>query len=200
LFRGRKRRIRALVAVFSFIILGGVLAGQLPASATTGVDGFTVLYATRGNVAHHCQVIGGANGYQAVICEDLLTGASDGEYYVEGQIEAYCQTTSGAPVKCAAITAGGVLGQGANPPDPTGWVNCGAAAGATQACPGGRLDVQTVPYWYSSTTGCDSYPNSNFDVWMVAEAYDVGINVPGGGQTFFANTQGYETGHYYICY
>lgn len=47
MFSGRKRRIRALVAVFSFIILGGVLAGQLPASATTGVDGFTVLYATR---------------------------------------------------------------------------------------------------------------------------------------------------------
>ena len=61
MFSGRKRRIRALVAVFSFILLGGVLAGQLPASATTGVDGFTVLYATRGNVAHHCQVIGGAN-------------------------------------------------------------------------------------------------------------------------------------------
>lgn len=200
MLRGRRRRIRALVAVFSFILLGGVLAGQLPASATTGVDGFTVLYATRGNIAHHCQVIGGANGYQAVICEDLLTGASDGEYYVKGQIEAYCQTNSGAPVKCAAITAGGVLGQGANPPQSTGWVNCGAAAGATQACPGGRLDVQTVPYWYSSTTGCDSYPNSNFDVWMVAEAYDVGINVPGGGQTFFANTKGYETGHYYICY
>jgi hypothetical protein len=33
-----------------------------------------------------------------------------------------------------------------------------------------------------------------------AQSYDVGINVPGAGQAFFANTQGYETGHYYICY
>lgn len=49
-------------------------------------------------------------------------------------------------------------------------MNRDAASGATEACPGGRLDVQAYRYWHAWTTGWDSYPNSNFDVCMVAQA------------------------------
>lgn len=138
-----------------------------------------------------------------MICADLVTGYSGGHYYVEGQIEALCQSTSGAAERCAAITAGGegnLLGFGGSPAEETDYEACGSASGATTICPTGRLYLDTAPYWYDTTTGCDSYPNSNYDVWQVVEAYGIGINVAGSGQTFFTNTSSLSTGHYYICY
>jgi hypothetical protein len=78
---------------------------------------------------------------------------------------------TGISLSRAGPPASASTGQGANPPDQTGFVNRSAASSATEACPGGRLDVQAYQYWYYSTTGRDSsYPNSNFDGWMVAQA------------------------------
>jgi len=52
-----------------------MMAAMTPASAATGTDGFTILYASQGNIAHHCEVIGSDSyGSEAIVCVDILTG------------------------------------------------------------------------------------------------------------------------------
>jgi hypothetical protein len=102
----RKRSLAALALTASALILGT----SLPASATTGTDGFTILHAGYGDSAHVCGVVGSDDGYQAVVCADIITSeVTPTDYYAYGQIWAYCQKGSGSTavdVQCANVDFG----------------------------------------------------------------------------------------------
>lgn len=62
------------------------MAAIAPASAATGVDGFTILYAAEGNTAHHREVIGSDSlGNEGVVCADILTGTTSTDYWSKGR-------------------------------------------------------------------------------------------------------------------
>lgn len=198
-----KRGRRSIIAILAAAMLAvtGIGLGAQPAGASTGVDGFTVLNASKSEIAHHCTIIGVSGAYQAVECADIFTGPSGqyGTYWAQGGIEVMCASLLlNTTVACKTMNASGWLADGSvgivyGTPN----ILCGTGDVNVPACPSGRDTARTGAIYYSSTTGCDSYPNSYWDVWASVDS-DIIVTLPNGAQ--FSTDSGYGTGHYYICW
>ena len=85
------RKLRGLIAV-PLMAIAALLAGIMPASAATGPDGFTILYADSANIVHQCGVVvTNSAGYEGVVCVDINTYADSSGYYATGAVEVICQ-------------------------------------------------------------------------------------------------------------
>ena len=181
-------------ALFTF------LSVQAPASATTGVDGFTVLYASHGDQAHHCEIAVKAGSYQAVICVDILTEIDAGSHSADGygRVEVICQTSTGAYAPCKRIVVTGTDGRGGGGIRTFGD-SCGDGAGSS-ACPWERFyATENVAEWLPASSSCDTQPNSDYDEWTVITDSNADVVLP-SGQEFTVPIGSFSTGHYYICY
>lgn len=208
-------------AVFLSLAVFGILNTAATANAATGVDGFQILNASTNGFAHKCTVIGSDNRNpqdQAVVCADIFT-RPDGDYgdAAYGQIEAYCQQNSNVGttvVRCAQINIAGNESVFANALRGREWISTHRCGHQYISCPTGRLEIPTGYYSYDSNTpGCSSYPNSENDVWMIAQggtsthdtSSPVAIELPNSDQWTYLGTgntndgTGLSTGHYYIC-
>jgi hypothetical protein len=199
-----KRGIAALALTASAVVLGT----SIPASAATGTDGFPILYASYADLAHHCTVVGHAvDGYEAVVCADILTSeVNSSDYSAIGQVEAYCQTTAGVTVQCANIQAGTTLYDAVGEQVGPVVIYCGHSQGA---CSTGKNVLSTLEsngsqFEYTSNAGCSTTPSSDHDVWDEVSAE---IELP-KSDTYFSLEQGggndsdgsvFTTGHYYVC-
>jgi hypothetical protein len=201
--RGRRLyRVAAIIAAAAGIMMGVVS----PASADTGSDGFTILYASSQQGAHKCNVIGDDGTYQAVVCSDLVTAENSTQYDVHGQAEAICQrSTTHAVVPCKSINLVTSLATG------NGSVSAAAGSGCwgRDPCPDGRFYVSTGNWVYNianSAPACWSNAGSAYLQWDVVwgQGWDTYIQTPDGSTYYLANAQlndgsNESTGHYYIC-
>lgn len=201
----RKTKWRGVAGVL-FAVFGILISTSLPAKADTGAGGFPIIGADDGYMVHKCEVIGSADGYQAVVCVNILTGASDADqtYWFEGTMQAYCQTDAGVKVQCANIVAEGVFANGDGWQDDIGSRACGHTYGA---CPAGGETL--VEGTYTSDYG--DYPNcflydANDDAWMVAYGGNTQIELPVSDDTIelgYPNGgndgANYSSGHYLVC-
>jgi hypothetical protein len=202
-----RRPLRRGVLAILFAVAAG-LATALPASAATGAGGFTILGALDGAVVHHCEVIGSADGYQAVVCVDITTGPEDDnqQYYAKGAIEVYCQKDSGVTVQCANIYAEGVFANGDGDQDDAGSYACGHAYGA---CPSGRVVLPEGTYTYDTSgaePNCYLYDTGETAVWTVAYGGNTQIELPVSDKTIELDASNggndginYSSGHYLVC-
>lgn len=188
----RKRFAAALGIVTALIVAGTAL----PASADTGPDGFPILYAAAGAAAHHCEVLGGRDrlGNEAVICTDLWT-SDNGDYYVRGAVEGFCQNAADVVVQCSNVVLTSELSSGNGKHIITKITSCGHLAGA---CPVGRWKVYTGWFKYTTNSGCASNPDSLNQVWNIAVPLETYIDLP-GTDAHRSLGPSYSTGHYYIC-
>lgn len=190
----RGRRLFKLAAIL-FAAVGMIMSAITPASAATGTDGFTILYAGEGNVAHHCEVIGSDSyGSEAIVCVDILTGTESTDYWAHGQIEAFCQK-NGVTEQCAQVDVTGTWANGAGEDSGMGTWVCGHQFGA---CSTGRNYLTSSTMYYSSASGCSSEPNSIYDVWTVATTVEFRIELPVSDSWIYLGSN-YSTGHYYVC-
>ena len=176
--------------------------------------GLPILYASAGDQAHKCVVIGSAydadsgvsTTVEGVVCADVLTAATSGGYTAKAQLELLCQTTAGADVQCADVIAEGEL---SNEPGgvvaSTGAYQCGHTYGA---CATGRNYVQTGTYSYSgeSMSDCSSNTGAATDTWGLAVGGgDTKIELPGSDDWVSLSTSNADdggnqsTGHNYVC-
>jgi hypothetical protein len=195
------------LAIAALAVPGILLGTSMSASAATGTDGFPVLFASYADTAHHCTVVGKpVDGYEGVMCADILTSeVNSSDYYGIGQIEVYCQTTTGVTVQCADIDSYGFLYSADGEELPIEFA-CGHANGA---CSSGRNTISTLglngqQVWYQSNADCSTAPDSDHDVWQEVGGdielpkSDAWVDLPeGGGNT--GDGLDFTTGHYYIC-
>lgn len=177
-------------------------------------DGLPILYASAGDQAHKCVVIGSAydadsgvgTTVEGVVCADVLTAATSGGYTAKAQLELLCQTTAGADVQCADVIAEGEL---SNEPGgvvaSTGAYQCGHTYGA---CATGRNYIQTGTYSYSgvSMSDCSSNTGAATDTWGLAVGGgSTKIELPGSDDWVSLSTSNADdganqsTGHNYVC-
>ncbi|MEY9863622.1 hypothetical protein ABH935_009275 [Catenulispora sp. GAS73] len=192
-------RTAALLTGLALIATLGIPA----ANADTGSDGFPILYASVGQEAHKCEVIGSDQyGNQAVICADLMTiptfDLSSNNvyypYYVWAEAEALCQTSAGVVEQCANILVNAEVADGAVGAAGSSSSVCGHAAGA---CPVGRLTADTNFLSYNSSVGCSSDPH--YDVWgIVLGGGATVIELPKSGKNITLGSN-FSTGHNWIC-
>lgn len=202
--RGRRLyRLAAIVSAAAAIMLGMVS----PASADTGADGITILYASSHQMAHKCNVIGDDGTYQAVLCSDLVTAENSTQYDVHGQAEAICQTSSTPHVivACESVSIVTSLATG------NGSVSAGYGplCGGDVPCPDGRYYVSTPNWVYNianAAPACWSNAGSAYDQWDVVwgSKYYTYIQIPGGTTYYLAYANlndgaNESTGHYFIC-
>jgi hypothetical protein len=185
---------RGLIAAAIMAI--AMLAGNaLPASADTGPDGLTILYADDGDLVHDCVQIGtDQEGYDAVVCVDIDTYGSGDTYYATGEIEAYCQDGSAADlVNCDSITIDGIFANQSH----GGYEETTSCSGS--ACGGGRFIYAIDTFDYTNTDCTTALSN---EIWAEA-AGDTQIDTPGGGDftvADYANDgDNYSTDHYWVC-
>ncbi|HEX3513595.1 MAG TPA: hypothetical protein VHT26_06310 [Trebonia sp.] len=187
-----------------FVAALGVMAGlaitsiAVPASAATGPDGFTILYASQAQGAHKCEVVGTRDQYgnEGVVCADLWTSSDGaGHYFVRGDVEAYCQNSANVVVECPSIESESQLTAGNGVSTRTPIFGCG---GALAACPVGRWNDYTDGFEYTTNTGCASNPDSLNQVWNVALMGGTFIELPQSDKTVTPSAN-WSTGHYYIC-
>ena len=184
-----------------------------PSSTTvTDADGFPILYASTGQQAHACTVIGSAadsnigETVEGVVCADIITSSGSGGYAIQGQLELYCQTTAAVDVQCADVIAKGEL---SNALDgvvaSTGSYQCGHSYGS---CATGRNYVKTGSYSYSGITmsDCSSNGGSATDAWNLALGSGATeIELPGSDKWVTLSSSNandnpnQSTGHQYIC-
>jgi hypothetical protein len=180
-----------------------------PARADTGAGGLPILYASSGQQAHKCNVIGDDGSYQAVVCSDLVTAEDSTNYDVHGRAEAYCQTSSThVVVNCLRIAVETELATGNGARTANYGVECDPDLTHTP-CPSGRLYVSTPNWVYNIAAAeggaCSSNAGSAYVQWDV---------VLGDGLTFIETPDQYywslgssnandgyneSTGHYFIC-
>ncbi len=181
-----------------FVAAVAFIGMAMPASASTGIDGFTILSASHGGYVHKCEVVGSADGYQAVVCVDVETyylGTDD--YESGGAMEVLCQTDAGVTVRCANIYAEGVLANAAGGRGYAGSYACGHTYGL---CPSGRATIgaNAIYKYTNGSPSCYETANSENEVWMVAYAYNTQIELPVSGKTVELNSN-FSSGHYLIC-
>ncbi len=187
-------------AAAALLAVTAVLGTSVAADAATGAGGIPILYASQGTIAHTCIVIGSSGGYQGVVCTDLVPGELGNQYWVDGRIEAICQTTAGVTVRCGGAYVDGVL---ANGQGSTAQIlgNCGDGSAS---CSTGR-NYYSSSFTYYSPFGCASNTFSPTQVWAVAygSSYNLtGVQLPNGNWVWLrAGNDGtnQSTGHYYIC-
>lgn len=199
-----KLKFAAAAALTAFIAVVGT---SMSAHAATGAGGITILHASNGDMAHQCTVIGEVDGYQGVVCADLLTGLLGSQYWVEGRVEAYCQTDAGVEVQCADVDLlYGEMADGGGGNTLIGGTQCGHSYGP---CSTGRNYAYSRSNFYYDTStypvSCSSSTGSITQVWAVAAGGVVGIELPKSDKWVYLSTAnsndgGNEsTGHYYIC-
>jgi hypothetical protein len=190
-------------------------SGHTPSSSSTAVtdaDGLPILYASTGQEAHVCNVIGSASDsnidetVEGIVCADILTSADSGGYVAQGQLELYCQTSAGADVQCADVIAQGELANAVGGVvETTGSYQCGHSYGN---CATGRNYVKTGTYSYSgiSMSTCSSNAGSTTDAWGLAVGGgDTKIELPGSDEWVSLSSanandgSNQSTGHNYIC-
>jgi hypothetical protein len=208
------RRIPAR-ALLTVAAAAGLLFA-VPASANADPDNLPILYGWEDGFAHQCQVIGVAHrGYEAVVCSDLIAG--DGgtmdqpDYYVEGQTEIYCQTTSGTVVGCEGVWVNSQLSSGAGVLSaiaPWTW-GCGTYYSEI-ACGGDgqRNYIIDGSAAWSDPSGedpsCDTDLSSANQVWnVVFGSGDTYVQLPNSGDVVTLETgndgANESTEHYFIC-
>ncbi|HUN36930.1 MAG TPA: serine/threonine-protein kinase [Trebonia sp.] len=179
-----------------------------PSPAGTPDDyGFTILDASSSEEVHHCEQLGiDRRGYQAIICFDIDTYASGGNYYATGEVEALCQTIAGAIVQCPQITLAGSFTEGVEGSTlvQKSW-SCG---GSSAACPDGRwVQTLTTFEWSDSdSAGCSNGTTLTTDVWtnVVGPATQIELPVSDATYALSASDGGtdgddYSSGHYWVC-
>jgi hypothetical protein len=190
-------KIKYLLAVAATATVAALGGSALPASATTGPDGFTILYADSGNVVHDCEVLGtDPSGYQAVVCLDINTGANSSGYWASGSVETMCDHGSAASiVACPYIVSDADFANAAQTYPTTASQSCSGN------CPNGRWIIPIATFDY--TGGHDCTESAGHDVWNVAFS-DLTIGTPGG--SYFDlypggsnDGENYSTGHYWVC-
>jgi len=190
-----------------------VISRAALASADTGPDGFTILYADSGDIVHHCEIIGSDYGepytgsapttLEAVVCVDINTYGGSAGYYATGAVEAFCEENDNASetFPCPMINIHGIFANGDSPAT-TASYNCDGD------CGGGRPTSYTATYDY--TGGADCTSSSGHDVWSEAAGnttiylptysdglvYDSLYEVATGGANDGAN---YSSGHFWVC-
>jgi hypothetical protein len=176
------------------------------ASAATGADGFPILNAADGNVAHTCEILGTDDDFhEAIVCVDINTMVSGGEAFAQSEVEAYCQTTAGTVVQCANITAEGEIATGGTFGTMSYDKLCGHQHGA---CPTGRetLNGAWVAVSAEGDGTCGQVLDSNAQVWSVAIGGETSIELPGSDDTYTLSLTSpndgtnESTGHYFVCY
>jgi hypothetical protein len=193
----RKLRGMGLLAV-PLLALAALLGSVLPATAATGPDGFTILDADSGNVAHHCEVLGtNGNGVQAVVCVDIDTYGDSSGYYATGAIEAYCQDGSASYlVACSYIHIDGIFAN-----QDSGATTAGYTCNGD--CPSGRKILYVTTYDYTGGANCTS--SSGHDVWTeaagdtVMDTPDIGSWSIGTAYHTANDGSNYSSGHYWVC-
>ncbi|HEX7162363.1 MAG TPA: hypothetical protein VF223_14150 [Trebonia sp.] len=198
-----KRKAASLLALAVF----GVLGTSATANASTGADGFPVLRASVEQFAHQCIVLGSDNqGTQGVMCADVETyPTGNGSYQAVGQIEAYCQTGSGSTateLTCAQVHVSGTFANGAGGRNGMGEYDCGHQFGS---CASLRNEWESSWFGWDTTTGCDSNPNSSYDVWtVILGGGESGIELPGSDKWVYLvygnDGLGESSGHNYVCW
>jgi hypothetical protein len=194
----RKRaRWSVLLALVTLVV--ALIGMEMPASAADGG-----LYAASNDEAHSCKIIGSADGYQAVVCADILTGKSDSiDYYAKGQIEVYCQTDSGTVVRCANIYAEGVFADLLGDHYDSGSYACGHTYGS---CPAGRVVIVEGQETYPSDVQCGRAGYEQTEVWTVVYGGNTQIELPGSDKTIELDASNgndginYSSGHYLACW
>jgi hypothetical protein len=184
--------------------------GDTVAHGTAAAESIPILYASQGGTAHQCTVIGSAPykgiTYQGVVCADLHTGMdSNGNIWYRGEIEAYCQTSSGAEVQCANVEATGAATSTFGDWG-TAQINCGHSAGQ---CSASRNLQWTGPSYIQGITRQNCTDSPPFTIWAIVigstNGGDTIIQLPGSDAYVTltpsnANDSGNEsTGHYYLC-
>jgi hypothetical protein len=175
-------------------------------------DGFPILYASAGQQAHVCTVIGSAEDsnidetVQGVVCADLVTSSGSGDYMALAQVELICQTTEGATVQCAdAVTTAELSNVSGGVVETSGAWQCGHSYGP---CATGRNYVKTINYTYSGTSmsDCSSNAGSATDTWGLAVGDgSTKIELPGSDDWVSLSSSNADdgtnqsTGHHYIC-
>ena len=186
------------VVAFPFVIAAALIGTALPGSASSGIDGFPILSAADDGHVHHCDVIGSADGYQAVVCADVITyylGTDD--YESGGAIEFYCQTDAGVVVRCANIYAEGVFANAAGGRGLAGSYACGHTYGA---CPNGRASAgaDAIYQYTNGTPSCYDRADSKNEVWTVVYGGNTQIELPVSDKTVELDSN-FSSGHYLIC-
>lgn len=177
----------------------------------TDADGLPILYASTGQQAHVCTVIGSAEDsnigetVQGVVCADIVTSSGSGGYSALAQIELICQTTEGATVQCAdAITTAELADETGGVVETSGVWQCGHSYGP---CATGRDYVKTINYTYSaSMSNCSSSTGAATDTWGLAVGGgSTKIELPGSDDWVTLSSANADdgsnqsTGHHYIC-
>jgi hypothetical protein len=191
----RRKGFVAALGVMAALAITGI---SLPANAATGPDGFTILYASQGQGAHKCEVVGTRDQYgnEGVVCADLFTSSDGaGHYFVRGNVETYCQNSANVVVQCAGMESVSWLTAGNGVSTHTPVFGCGHAAGA---CPVGRWNNYTDGFEYSTNSGCASNPDSLNQVWNIDWIAGTFIELPQSDKTVTPSAN-WSTGHYYIC-
>ncbi len=182
------------------------LASLMGFSTTASAASLPILHASTNDEAHTCSVIGAAvDGYEGVVCTDILTWESGGDFYAEGETEVYCQTTAATPVvvQCANVTAdvemyNGDTGASGGTGDT--YNECGHSYGD---CSTGRNTYYTNYTWDYPTSEygaiCSASPDLSTQVWVLSKAGGATtIELPKSDTTEILNND-VEAGHDYIC-
>jgi len=181
-------------------------------TAVTDADGLPILYASDGQQAHKCTVIGSANDsnidgtVEGVVCADIVTSSDSSGYQALAQIELICQTPEGATVQCAdAITTAELANASGGVVETSGSWQCGHSYGP---CATGRDYVKTINYSYPATSmsDCSSNAAAATDTWGLAVGgSSTEIELPGSDDWVSLSSSNADdgtnqsTGHFYIC-
>jgi serine/threonine protein kinase len=178
----------------------------------TDAGGFSILYASAGQQAHDCTILGSAEdsnigaAVQGVVCADIVTSSDSGGYLALAQIEVYCQTPEGATVQCAdALTQAELSNASGGVAETSAAWQCGHSYGP---CATGRNYVKTINFSYSgmSMSDCSSNVGATTDAWGLAlGSGSTKIELPGSDDWVSLSSSNADdglnqsTGHYYIC-
>ena len=181
-------------------------------TAPTDAGGVPILYASTGQMAHKCAILGSAEDsnidgpVQGIVCADIVTSTGSGGYNALAQIEIYCQTPEGATVQCAdAITTADLANASGGVAETSGSWQCGHSYGP---CATGRNYDKTINYTYSaSLSDCASNLGAATDTWglAVGGGSNTKIELPGSDTWVSLNSStaddgnNQSTGHFYIC-
>lgn len=170
--------------------------------AETGLNGFTILHATAGQIAHECAVEGYSNDrtQEAVICVDLMMDNTVNGYGAYGQIEAYCQTPAGVALTCKEIVIGGAWAFAPNGGTVISAITGACGNGLGPACSTGRLlTASQTELWFTPSSSCGYTAGSEQEEWTIDKANTNTIILPDGEYITKPSTT-FETNHYYMCY
>lgn len=191
---GRSRLAAAAVAT----ALAGLCIGV---SATSASASTPVLYASHGDVAHQCTIIGqDSHEEQAVVCVDMRTHlSSSGVPVVDAYGELYCQLPDGYTLRCLQANGYGTLSTATTGPGFRYQPSCSGSA-----CSTGR-NVWFIGEMTFSSSNCQSSLANNAWAVLYGQGALTNIQLASYDAPMYlgspaANDSGNQsTGHYQIC-